>query len=105
LSDIWYKSTGFNHFRGDAWMPEGCRSCPDKDRDFGGCRCQAYMLTGDAANADPVCGKSPYHQMIEQARTESHVVAPLQQLVFRNSRNSKSLSASQNIPVHTITDN
>jgi pyrroloquinoline quinone biosynthesis protein E len=104
LSDIWYKSTGFNHFRGDAWMPEGCRSCPDKDRDFGGCRCQAYMLTGDAANADPVCGKSPYHQMIEQARTESHVAASLQQLVFRNSRNSKSLSAKQNIPVHTITD-
>lgn len=104
LSDIWYKSTGFNHFRGDAWMPEGCRSCPDKDRDFGGCRCQAYMLTGDAANADPVCGKSPYHQMIEQARIESHVAAPLQQLVFRNSRNSKSLSATQNIPVHTITD-
>jgi len=85
-------------------MPEGCRSCPDKDRDFGGCRCQAYMLTGDAANADPVCGKSPYHQLIEQARIESHVTAPLQQLVFRNSRNSKSLSATQNIPVHTITD-
>ncbi len=104
LSDIWYKSTGFNHFRGDAWMPEGCRSCPDKDRDFGGCRCQAYMLTGDAANADPVCGKSPYHQMIEQARTESQLAAPLQNLVFRNSRNSKSLSGTQNIPVHTITD-
>ncbi|MFP5085035.1 pyrroloquinoline quinone biosynthesis protein PqqE [Acinetobacter pittii] len=104
LSDIWYKSTGFNHFRGDAWMPEGCRSCPDKERDFGGCRCQAYMLTGDAANADPVCGKSPYHQMIEQAQAESQLVAPLQNLVFRNSRNSKSLSATQNIPVHTITD-
>lgn len=104
LSDIWYKSTGFNHFRGDAWMPEGCRSCPDKDRDFGGCRCQAYMLTGDAANADPVCGKSPYHQLIEQARTDSHLAAPLQQLVFRNSRNSKYLSTTQNIPVHMITD-
>lgn len=104
LSDIWYKSTGFNHFRGDAWMPEGCRSCPDKERDFGGCRCQAYMLTGDAANADPVCGKSPYHQMIEQARTKSQLAAPLQNLVFRNSRNSKSLSTAQNILVHTITD-
>ncbi|EOQ72658.1 pyrroloquinoline quinone biosynthesis protein PqqE [Acinetobacter lactucae] len=104
LSDIWYKSTGFNHFRGDAWMPEGCRSCPDKDRDFGGCRCQAYILTGDAANADPVCGKSPYHQMIEQVRAESQLAAPLQNLVFRNSRNSKSLSTTQNIPVHTITD-
>lgn len=63
----------FNHFRGDAWMPEGCRSCPDKDRDFGGCRCQAYMLTGDASNADPVCGKSLYHQLIEQARAESEI--------------------------------
>lgn len=51
LSRIWYESTGFNHFRGDAWMPEGCRNCPDKDRDFGGCRCQAYILTGDASNA------------------------------------------------------
>ena len=44
---------GFNHFRGDSWMREPCRSCPEKHKDFGGCRCQAYMLTGDAANADP----------------------------------------------------
>ncbi|MFX3910168.1 SPASM domain-containing protein, partial [Streptococcus suis] len=77
LSRIWYESTGFNHFRGDAWMPEGCRNCPDKDRDFGGCRCQAYMLTGDASNADPVCGKSPYHQFIEQARAESEIDSSL----------------------------
>ena len=104
LSKIWYESTGFNHFRGDAWMPEGCRSCPDKDRDFGGCRCQAYMLKGDASNADPVCGKSPYHQFIEQARAESEIDSSLEKLVFRNSRNSKQFTVQQNIPVQNIVD-
>ncbi|MDC4893587.1 pyrroloquinoline quinone biosynthesis protein PqqE [Acinetobacter baumannii] len=104
LSKIWYESTGFNHFRGDAWMPEGCRSCPDKDRDFGGCRCQAYMLTGDASNADPVCGKSLYHQLIEQARAESEIDSSLGKLVFRNSRNSKQFTVQQNIPVQNIVD-
>lgn len=104
LSKIWYESTGFNHFRGDAWMPEGCRSCPDKDRDFGGCRCQAYMLTGDASNADPVCGKSLYHQLIEQARAESEIDSSLGKLVFRNSRISKQFTVQQNIPVQNIVD-
>ncbi|MDC4307694.1 pyrroloquinoline quinone biosynthesis protein PqqE [Acinetobacter baumannii] len=104
LSKIWYESTGFNHFRGDAWMPEGCRSCPDKDRDFGGCRCQAYMLTGDASNADPVCGKSLYHQLIEQARAKSEIDSSLEKLVFRNSRNSKQFTVQQNIPVQNIVD-
>jgi len=103
LSDIWYKSTGFNHFRGDAWMPESCRSCPDKQRDFGGCRCQAYMLTGDAANADPVCGKSSDHYLIEQARRDSEQASSLAQLVFRNSKNSKQLALQQKIPVQSIT--
>ena len=104
LSKIWYESTGFNHFRGDAWMPEGCRSCPDKDRDFGGCRCQAYMLTDDASNADPVCGKSPYHQLIEQARAESELDSSLEKLVFRNTKNSKQFTVQQNIPVQNIAD-
>jgi len=85
-------------------MPEGCRSCPDKDRDFGGCRCQAYMLTGDASNADPVCGKSPYHQLFEQARAESKIDSSLEKLVFRNSRNSKQFTVQQNIPVQNIVD-
>ncbi|MCH7315009.1 pyrroloquinoline quinone biosynthesis protein PqqE [Acinetobacter sp. ANC 3882] len=103
LSEIWYTSTGFNHFRGDAWMPESCRSCPEKQRDFSGCRCQAYMLTGDAANADPVCGKSSYHHLIEQARHDSEQVSFLEQLVFRNSKNSKRLAIQQKIPVQSIT--
>ena len=64
---IWYDSPGFNHFRGDEWMKEPCRTCPEKTKDFGGCRCQAYMLTGDAANADPVCDLSPHHDMVTAA--------------------------------------
>ena len=50
---IWRESPGFNHFRGYDWMKEPCRSCPEKEKDFGGCRCQAFLLTGDARNADP----------------------------------------------------
>src|SRR5690606_7473945 len=61
LEWIWYRSPAFNRFRGFEWMQEPCRSCPEKEKDFGGCRCQAYMLTGDATNADPVCDKSPHH--------------------------------------------
>ncbi|MEM7468834.1 MAG: pyrroloquinoline quinone biosynthesis protein PqqE, partial [Pseudomonadota bacterium] len=77
IEDIWDNSDAFNKFRGFDWMQEPCRSCKDKDKDFGGCRCQAYMLTGDATNADPVCGKSPHHQAlvdeVEQI-TESDIV-------------------------------
>lgn len=71
LEDIWYRSTGFNHFRGYEWMKEPCRSCDEKEKDFGGCRCQAFKMTGDAANADPVCSKSPHHQIILDARSEA----------------------------------
>src|SRR5579884_1783117 len=61
---IWEASDAFNRFRGTGWMPEPCRSCPERERDFGGCRCQAALLTGDAANTDPACGLSPYHEMV-----------------------------------------
>jgi pyrroloquinoline quinone biosynthesis protein E len=67
VREIWYDSDAFNRFRGDAWMKEPCRSCPEKTRDFGGCRCQAYLLTGDAANADPVCELSPHHHLVTAA--------------------------------------
>lgn len=75
LDDIWYRSTGFNHFRGYEWMKEPCRSCDEKEKDFGGCRCQAFKLTGDAANADPVCGKSEHHGKILAAREEAEHMA------------------------------
>jgi len=67
LRSIWYDSAAFNQFRGEAWMREPCRSCPERARDFGGCRCQAYLLTGDAANADPVCELSPHHHLVTEA--------------------------------------
>ena len=67
LGWIWEESPGFNAFRGDAWMHEPCRSCPIKAETFGGCRCQAFALTGSATNADPVCGWSPDRGVIDAA--------------------------------------
>ncbi len=76
LGWIWERSPIFNAFRGDSWMQEPCRSCPRKRQDFGGCRCQAFALTGDATNTDPVCSLSPRHDIIEGALTET--TAPLE---------------------------
>jgi pyrroloquinoline quinone biosynthesis protein E len=67
LADIWERSPGFAAFRGDEWMREPCRSCPVKQETFGGCRCQAAALTGDARNADPVCSLSPYRVLVDEA--------------------------------------
>jgi PqqA peptide cyclase len=64
---IWQESPAFKLFRGDSWMKEPCRSCPRKAVDFGGCRCQAFALTGDAANTDPVCTLSPDRGLIDAA--------------------------------------
>jgi len=61
---IWTESPAMNRFRGDAWMPEPCRSCERKAVDFGGCRRQAYLLTGAAENTDPVCALSPHHELV-----------------------------------------
>lgn len=91
IRSIWFDSPGFNHFRGDRWMKEPCRSCPEKTKDFGGCRCQAYLLTGDAANADPVCDLSPHHHLVTEAvaRVERPRVAE-KPLVFRDHRSAVS---------------
>lgn len=67
LADIWYSSQAFNAFRGTAWMRDPCRSCPERFTDFGGCRCQAFQLTGDAAATDPVCGLSPHRPLVDTA--------------------------------------
>jgi pyrroloquinoline quinone biosynthesis protein E len=64
LADIWMHSPAFNAFRGTAWMKEPCASCPRREQDFGGCRCQAFALTGDSAATDPVCHLSADHGMI-----------------------------------------
>ncbi len=99
IEELWNSSPGFNHFRGFDWMKEPCRSCPEKEKDFGGCRCQAFMMTGDAANADPVCDKSPHHQELlddverigKIAAKEKDMDLKEQPLVFRNMKNSKKI--------------
>jgi PqqA peptide cyclase len=62
---IWDESPAFNRFRDESWMPQPCRSCDRRTRDFGGCRCQAFLLTGDAASTDPVCILAPTHGVVE----------------------------------------
>lgn len=77
LGDIWRRSPAFNAYRGTDWMPELCRTCERKEIDWGGCRCQALALLGDAAETDPACGKSPFHKKIEALATaESATDAP-----------------------------
>ena len=71
LKWLWEESPTFNKFRGDTWMKAPCRNCDEKERDFGGCRCQAFLLTGDAANTDPACARSEHHHLIEEAIAES----------------------------------
>jgi pyrroloquinoline quinone biosynthesis protein E len=70
LSEIWFQAPVFQRFRGTDWMAEPCRSCDRRDKDFGGCRCQAFLLTGDPAATDPVCRLSPKHEVVELALRE-----------------------------------
>lgn len=70
LEWIWFHSDAFNRFRGNDWMAEPCRSCPRQTVDFGGCRCQAFLLTGDATATDPVCHLSPHHDLILKAQQQ-----------------------------------
>ena len=67
LADVWQSDPAFVAYRGTAWMPEPCRSCSRKEIDWGGCRCQAFALTGDAANTDPACSLSPHHHLMGEA--------------------------------------
>jgi pyrroloquinoline quinone biosynthesis protein E len=80
LDWIWWESETFNRFRGYEWMQEPCRSCARRDLDFGGCRCQALLLAGDASATDPVCSLSPLHHIVVQAREnpESRPLVPLE---------------------------
>src|SRR5690606_28104681 len=93
IESIWYDSPAFNRFRGEGWMKEPCRSCPERKRDFGGCRCQAYLLTGDPANADPVCELSPHHHLVTEAVERASLVRPGEQtIVFRDHRRARASS-------------
>ena len=73
LKEIWESSDAFNRFRGYDWMAEPCRSCPRKEIDFGGCRCQAFAMTGDAAATDPTCIKSPFHGQLRELPPEEPI--------------------------------
>ncbi|HSS05851.1 MAG TPA: pyrroloquinoline quinone biosynthesis protein PqqE [Rhodanobacteraceae bacterium] len=91
IREIWYESEGFNRYRGTGWMKEPCASCPEREKDLGGCRCQAFMLAQDAAAADPVCDKSPRHAELVATVDRLQVPrddAPAIPLVFRGRKES-----------------
>jgi pyrroloquinoline quinone biosynthesis protein E len=77
LRAIWQGSEAFDRFRGTAWMPEPCRSCDRRELDWGGCRCQAFLLTGDAAATDPACSLSPHHAIVTALREELSPAEPI----------------------------
>jgi PqqA peptide cyclase len=101
VREIWYDSQAFNRFRGEGWMKEPCVSCPERTKDFGGCRCQAYLLTGDPDNADPVCELSAHHHLVTEAvaRAEAAVNAPRRAaehvLKFRDHRTSIAIAVGE----------
>lgn len=71
LAHLWAHSAALGQYRGDDWYPDVCRGCSERERDFAGCRCQAFALTGEPAAVDPACAKSPQHQLIRLARARS----------------------------------
>jgi len=81
LEFIWQESSSFQRFRGEAWMPDLCRNCDRRTEDFGGCRCQALLLAGDAAATDPACSLAPSHHIIEAAISEANSSAKIAQPV------------------------
>ncbi|MGA0612926.1 pyrroloquinoline quinone biosynthesis protein PqqE [Caldimonas sp. KR1-144] len=95
IRDIWFDSEGFNRFRGTGWMKEPCRSCDQREADLGGCRCQAFLIAGDAAVADPVCSKSPHHAKVQEAVAQAERGEPVAQpLVFRDPASSRRLAST-----------
>jgi pyrroloquinoline quinone biosynthesis protein E len=96
LEKIWRDSPAMNAFRGDDWMMEPCRSCVRKEIDFGGCRCQAFMLAGNAAEADPICRLSLHHGIVESLRKDAAADASL---LYRDSKTSRRLSRSAVLPL------
>jgi len=83
LAWIWKESESFNRFRGTEWMSEPCRSCPQREVDFGGCRCQAALLTGHPANTDPACEFSPHQRLVRDAVRSASDNPALADLLFR----------------------
>ncbi|HWA76810.1 MAG TPA: pyrroloquinoline quinone biosynthesis protein PqqE [Polyangiaceae bacterium] len=89
LAEIWNDSPAFQAFRGEAWMSPTCRSCDRREIDFGGCRCQAFHLTGDASATDPVCSLSPDHDLVLTARSQAAQDQKLIPLRYRGAKPSR----------------
>jgi len=85
LQSIWRDSSSFQRFRGEEWMPEPCRSCDRRVEDFGGCRCQALLLAGDATATDPACSLAPAHHIVEAALAEVNSGAAISEPVAASS--------------------
>ena len=81
LAEIWRDNPAFARFRGTDWMPDPCRNCERREIDWGGCRCQAFTLTGDAARTDPACEFSPDHDLLASARADAS--QPVPEFVYR----------------------
>ena len=93
VAQIWFESEGFNRFRGTGWMQEPCASCDERDKDLGGCRCQAYLLANDPAAADPVCSKSALHGVVIDAVARAQAPRVTEKpLVFRRADASRRLA-------------
>ena len=104
LEEIWRRSQAFNAYRGDHWMQAPCRDCSEKSRDHGGCRCQAWMLTGDPSATDPVCSRSPQRHAVDEVIDQTRHAAATRQpgpagpqdrqaLVFRTDANSRAATS------------
>jgi len=76
LAELWHDSPAFRRFRGEAWMPDPCRTCDERARDFGGCRCQSFALLGDAAATDPACARAPRQDIVRDARLRADADPP-----------------------------
>jgi len=85
LEFIWQQSSSFQRFRGEEWMPEPCRSCNQRAEDFGGCRCQALLLAGNATATDPACSLAPAHHIVEAALAEANSTAAISQPISAGS--------------------
>jgi len=82
LGEIWASSPAFERFRGTDWMPDLCRTCDQREVDWGGCRCQALAFTGAAENADPACAKSAHHAAFTRV-AEDESAAPAPDFIYR----------------------
>jgi pyrroloquinoline quinone biosynthesis protein E len=97
LAEIWSHGAAFNAFRGTDWMAEPCRSCPRKLTDYGGCRCQAFAMTGRAEATDPACSLSPHHaELVATAVREAGAPAP--EFVYRRPGNAARAAARESVP-------